>query len=505
MLKSNGSLPVIVQNSGGNDAAVAKQHAAGKLTARERVDFLFDADSFIEIEPNSTARITDLNISPRMEPGDGVISGCGTIRGRQVCAAVQDFPVMGGSLGEVHARKIKKALSLAMKSGIPFIYIIDSAGFRIGEGLDALAEFSGFLSLFSQASGVIPLITVVSGPCIGSAALPAALSDFVFMSGAGSFVCMTSAPVIRAVTGETSSDEAIGGREAQMAAGFAHFIGDTEEETLANVQTLLSYLPDNHMSDPELTDGSESGSLDDSILSSGSVTDMVPVLKGLSDGGEWFEVQSGYAPGLITGFARLGGYAAGFVANQPAVDQGLLDGRAAAKAARFVRFCDAFNIPLITVCDTAGVKAGTDQERSGIVLQMAKLTYALAEATIPRIGLVTGKINGIAQLVLNSRQTGADMIFAWPSAALGILPDETAVSILYRDKLASADEYKEERLLKLKEYQDSVSGPMAAAYGGHIDEVIPPSRTRNRIIAALQILRGKQENRPAKKHDNIPL
>lgn len=478
----------------------------GKLNARDRLALLFDADSFIEIEPYVVSRSTRLNTSPLIDHGDGVIAGSGCIGGRPVCAAFQNPDVFGGSVGEAHARKIAKALDLAVKTGVPFISIIDSKGARIQEGIDALNGFSRIVSSCALASGVVPLISVVTGPCTGSAAYIPALSDFVIMVNNKSFICMNSSLSTKAKTNEDNTDQDIGGADANMKfSGLAHLQCEDDNDALNKVKELLDYLPDNNLSDSPFYDDFCVADISDDITSTGSPKNIKTIIEGLTDSSIFFEVNSEYAASILTGFSRFNGRSTGIVANQPENDCGKISGNAARKAARFIRFCDAFNIPILTIVDTEGFSAGIEEEHTGLARYAAQLAFAYSEATVAKIALITGKVNGPAYVAMCSKYTGADMVFAWPTAEVGILPVDTAVAILYKDEIAGATDPAKERAEKEKKYTDEVAGPMSAAHSGYVDEVLTPSATRKKIISAFEILCGKRENRPSKKHDNIPL
>jgi len=445
-------------------------------------------------------------------PGDGVVTGYGTIEGRPVFAASQDFTVIGGSLGEAHARKIAKVMDMAMKVGAPFISINDSGGARIEEGIDALSGYGEIFFRNTLASGVIPQISVIMGPCAGGAVYSPAITDFVFMVDKTSYMFITGPQVIKSVTGEDVTFETLGGSEVHNSkSGVAHFRCANEEECIKEIRRLISFLPDNNLTDPEvLAETDDPNRLDDSLLeivpdSSNKPYDMKEIITKVLDNGDFMEVQKHFAQNIIVGFGRLNGKTVGIVANQPNVLAGALDVDSSDKAARFVRFCDAFNIPLVSFTDTAGYLPGTGQEYSGIIRHGAKLLYAFSEATVPKVNVIVRKAYGGAYIAMNSKHLGADMVFAWPSAEIAVMGPEGAANIIFRKEIAAAEDAVAYREQKIEEYRSKFSNPYVAAARGYVDDVIDPATTRPRLISALEMLAGKRENRPAKKHGNIPL
>jgi len=497
---------------GGGAERIAKQHESGKLTARERLEKLFDENSFVEVDAFVETRAIDFDMQRKKVPGDGVVTGYGTIEGRPVFAASQDFTVIGGSLGEAHARKIAKVMDMAMKVGAPFISINDSGGARIEEGIDALSGYGEIFFRNTLASGVIPQISVIMGPCAGGAVYSPAITDFVFMVDKTSYMFITGPQVIKSVTGEDVTFETLGGSEVHNSkSGVAHFRCANEEECIKEIRRLISFLPDNNLTDPEvLAETDDPNRLDDSLLeivpdSSNKPYDMKEIITKVLDNGDFMEVQKHFAQNIIVGFGRLNGKTVGIVANQPNVLAGALDVDSTDKAARFVRFCDAFNIPLVSFTDTAGYLPGTGQEYSGIIRHGAKLLYAFSEATVPKVNVIVRKAYGGAYIAMNSKHLGADMVFAWPSAEIAVMGPEGAANIIFRKEIAAAEDAVAYREQKIEEYRSKFSNPYVAAARGYVDDVIDPATTRPRLISALEMLAGKRENRPAKKHGNIPL
>jgi len=497
---------------GGGAERIAKQHESGKLTARERLEKLFDENSFVEVDAFVETRAIDFDMQRKKVPGDGVVTGYGTIEGRPVFAASQDFTVIGGSLGEAHARKIAKVMDMAMKVGAPFISINDSGGARIEEGIDALSGYGEIFFRNTLASGVIPQISVIMGPCAGGAVYSPAITDFVFMVDKTSYMFITGPQVIKSVTGEDVTFETLGGSEVHNSkSGVAHFRCANEEECIKEIRRLISFLPDNNLTDPEvLAETDDPNRLDDSLLeivpdSSNKPYDMKEIITKVLDNGDFMEVQKHFAQNIIVGFGRLNGKTVGIVANQPNVLAGALDVDSSDKAARFVRFCDAFNIPLVSFTDTAGYLPGTGQEYSGIIRHGAKLLYAFSEATVPKVNVIVRKAYGGAYIAMNSKHLGADMVFAWPSAEIAVMGPEGAANIIFRKEIAAAEDAVAYREQKIEEYRSKFSNPYVAAARGYVDDVIDPATTRPRLISALEMLAGKRENRPAKKHGNIPL
>ncbi len=496
----------------GSLRAVEKQHAKGKKTARERIDLLCDPGSFSETDRLAVHRATDFGLSDRKVYGDGVVTGHGTVDGRRVCVFSQDFTVFGGSLGEVFAEKIVKVMDLAVRVGVPVVGINDSGGARIQEGVVALGGYGDIFHRNVRASGVIPQISAIMGPCAGGAVYSPAITDFIFMVKDTSHMFITGPDVIRAVTGEDVSFEELGGAMSHNAkSGVAHFAADDEESCIDDIRHLLSFLPGNNLEEPPHLEPSDDPErldpdLDTFIPDSSNVPyDMREVIARVVDDGEFFEVQRHYAENIVAGFARLDGYAVGVVANQPIHLAGTLDMTASEKAARFVRTCDAFNVPLLTFVDVPGFLPGATQEWNGIIRRGAKLLYAYAEATVPKLTVITRKAYGGAYDVMASKHLGADANFAWPTAEIAVMGPQGAVNILYRRELASADNPQERREELIEHYNETLANPWKAAERGYVDDVIEPSSTRPRLVKALRLCLTKRETRPPRKHGNIPL
>lgn len=497
---------------GGGSSRIDKQHEAGKKTARERLAILLDEGSFVEVDAFVETRGIDFDMQKKKIPGDGVVTGYGTIDGRLVFVSAQDFTVIGGSLGEMHAKKITKVMDMAMKMGAPFISINDSGGARIEEGIDALSGFGDIFLRNTLASGVIPQISVIMGPCAGGAVYSPAITDFVFMVDKTSHMFITGPQVIKAVTGEdVSFDELGGARTHNTISGVAHFECPDEETCFSQLKQLISYLPENNLCDPEEIFTQDDINRLDSELNSiipddpNKPYDMYDIIKRVADGGEFFEIQAGFAKNIIIGFARFGGKTAGIIANQPKVSAGALDVNASDKAARFIRFCDAFNIPLVTFTDVPGYLPGVNQEHNGIIRHGAKLLYAFSEATVPKVNVIIRKAYGGAYIAMNSKHLGADMVFAWPTAEIAVMGPEGAANIIFKKEIGQAADPIAFRQEKIQEYRDKLANPYVAAARGYVDDVIEPATTRQRIISALDMLAGKRESRPSKKHGNIPL
>src|SRR3954471_10741187 len=497
---------------GSRKDAVRKQHEKGKLTARERVDLLLDRESFQETDPFAIHRSHDFGLDRKRVAGDGVITGYGTIEGRRVFVASQDFTVFGGSLGEVHAQKICKVQDLAASTGAPFIQINDSGGARIQEGAASLAGYAHIFERNVRMSGVIPQISVIMGPCAGGAVYSPAVTDFTFMVRETSHMFITGPDVIKTVTGEEVTFEELGGAMTHATqSGVASFIGEDDEDVLMRVRYLLSFLPSNNLEDPPAyatTDDPER--LTDALTHlvpdrAAEAYDMHEVIRYVVDEGEFLEVFPLWAANIVTGFARLDGRSVGVIANQPKVLAGTLDIDASEKASRFVRFCDAFNIPILTFVDVPGFLPGTTQEYNGIIRHGAKLLYAFAESTVPRMTVITRKAYGGAYLVMNSKHLRSDVSFAWPTAEIAVMGAESAVNIVFRKEIEQADDPAARRADLITEYRDKFSTPYAAAERGFIDDVIEPAETRPRLIKALRMLSTKREAIPARKHGNIPL
>jgi len=498
--------------AGGGADRIAKQHDAGKQTARERLEKLFDENSFVEVDAFVETRAIDFDMQKKKVPGDGVVTGYGTIDGRLVFVSSQDFTVIGGSLGEAHARKITKVMDMAMKVGAPFISINDSGGARIEEGIDALSGYGEIFFRNTLASGVIPQISVIMGPCAGGAVYSPAITDFVFMVDKTSYMFITGPQVIKSVTGEDVTFETLGGSEVHNEkSGVAHFRSANEDECISEIRRLISFLPDNNLTDPEVClSNDDLNRIDEGLLelvpdTSNKPYDMKDIITRVLDNGDFMEVQKHFAKNIVVGFGRLNGKTVGIIANQPQVMAGVLDVNSADKGARFIRFCDAFNIPLVTFTDTAGYLPGTDQEYSGVIRHGAKLLFAFSEATVPKINVIVRKAYGGAYIAMNSKHLGADVVFAWPSAEIAVMGPDGAANIIFRKEIAAAEDAIAAREQKIEEYRSKFSNPYIAAARGYVDDVIDPATTRARIISALEMLAGKRENRPAKKHGNIPL
>ncbi|WP_326600674.1 acyl-CoA carboxylase subunit beta [Streptomyces sp. NBC_01803] len=501
----------------GSARAVEKQHAKGKLTARERIDLLLDEGSFTELDEFARHRATAFGIGKNRPYGDGVVTGYGTVDGRPVCVYSQDFTVFGGSLGEVYGEKIVKVMDFALKTGCPVIGINDGGGARIQEGVAALGLFAEIFRRNVHASGVVPQISVVVGPCAGGAVYSPAITDFTVMVDQTSHMFITGPDVIKTVTGEDVGFEELGGaRTHNTLSGVAHHMAGDEKDAFEYVKALLSYLPSNNLSEPpafpqesDLEVSPEDEELDALVPDSANQPyDMHEAIEHVLDDREFLETQALFAPNIITGFGRVEGYPVGVVANQPMQFAGCLDINASEKAARFVRTCDAFNIPVLTFVDVPGFLPGTDQEYNGIIRRGAKLIYAYAEATVPLITVITRKAFGGAYDVMGSKHLGADLNFAWPTAQIAVMGAQGAVNILHRRTLAaleSTEEREAERARLTQEYEDTLLNPYTAADRGYVDAVITPSQTRRYVVRGLRALRAKREQLPPKKHGNIPL
>jgi len=497
--------------AGGGPARVAKQHEAGKLTARERLERFFDPGSFTEVDMFVQHRATEFGMAEVEAPGEGVVTGYGTVAGRLVFAFAQDFTVIGGTLGEMHAKKITKIMDMAMKMGAPLVGINDSGGARIQEGVDALNGYGEIFYRNTIASGVIPQISVILGPCAGGAVYSPALTDFIFMVQKTSQMFITGPQVIKAVTGEEVSLEELGGAATHnQVSGVAHFIAASEEEALASVKKLLSFLPSNNLEDPPAYEASGPLASDPALREiipedPNKPYDVHDIIYRLVDKGDFLEVHEYYAKNIVVGFGRIGGRTVGIIANQAQALAGTLDINASDKAARFIRFCDAFNIPLVTLVDTPGYLPGTAQEYGGIIRHGAKLLYAYSEATVPKVTVILRKAYGGAYLAMCARSLGADQAVAWPGAEIAVMGPEGAANIIFRDEIAKAENPPEVRRQKIEEYREKFANPYVAAARGYIDDVIDPAETRPYLWRALQMLATKRETRPAKKHGNIPL
>jgi propionyl-CoA carboxylase beta chain len=497
---------------GGGERRIEQQHDRGKLTARERIELLLDDDSFNELDAFVQHRATDFGLADEHYLGDGVITGHGRIDGRAVFVYSQDFTVFGGSLSEAHAEKIVKVMDLAMENGTPIIGLSDSGGARIQEGVASLGGYAEIFLRNTLASGVVPQISLVLGPCAGGAVYSPAITDFTIMVDGTSYMFVTGPNVVKTVTHEEIDFEGLGGaRIHNETSGVAHFLADGEPQAIDLARRLLAYMPQNNV-DPVPTAGEwlepevPADQLDAVIPDSAQRSyDMHRVIGGVVDGGSFTEVHAQFARNIICGFARIAGRSVGIVAQQPEVLAGVLDIDAADKAARFVRFCDCFNIPLLTLVDVPGFLPGVDQEHRGIIRHGAKLLYAYCEATVPKVTVITRKAYGGAYDVMSSKHVRGDLNFAWPTAEIAVMGVEGAVNIIFRDRIAAADDSDAERLGLVAEYEERFANPYVAAGRGYVDEVILPSETRERVIGALTLLEGKRQSVPPKKHGNIPL
>lgn len=497
---------------GGGEKAIAKQHERGKYTARERIDQLLDEGSFEELDMFVTHRSTNFGMEKKQILGDGVVTGFGTIEGRLVYVFAQDFTVLGGSLSETMAQKICKVMDLAMKMGAPVIGLNDSGGARIQEGINALAGYSEIFQRNILASGVIPQISAILGPCAGGAVYSPALTDFTIMVKGISYMFLTGPSVVKTVTGEDVTQEQLGGASVHASkSGVTHFACEDGEEALKLIRKLISFIPQNNMEETPLvacTDPIDrlEDKLNNIIPDSAKKSyDMYEVIGAIIDNGEFLEVQRDYARNIICGFARFNGQSVGIVANQPKVLAGVLDCNASRKAARFVRFCDAFNIPLVTLVDVPGFLPGTGQEYNAVILHGAKLLYAYGEATVPKVTVTLRKSYGGSHIVMSCKQLRGDMNYAWPTAEIAVMGAEGAVGVLYAKEAKEQADPAAFKKEKEKEYTDLFANPYNAAKYGYIDDVIEPRNTRFRVIRALQMLATKKQSNPAKKHGNIPL
>ncbi len=497
---------------GGGQERIERQHAKGKLTARERIELLLDQGTFREIDPFVTHRTTGFGMEERKILSDSVVTGYGDIDGRLVYIFSQDFTVFGGSLGEVHGEKVCKIMELALKNGAPLIGLNDSGGARIQEGVVSLGAYGDVFLLNTLASGVIPQISAIMGPCAGGAVYSPAITDFIFMVKGSSHMFITGPEVIRAVTHEEVTFEELGGAMTHNAAsGVSHFAAQNEEHCLSLIRKLLSFLPQNNLEDPPHKPPTDSPQRMDEALdtivpdSPTKAYDMKEIIHRIVDEGDFFEVHEHFARNIIVGFARLDGYPAGIVAQQPAVLAGVLDIDASTKGARFVRFCDCFNIPLVTLVDVPGFLPGVAQEQGGIIRHGAKLLYAYCEATVPKVTVITRKAYGGAYVVMNSRHVRGDLVLAWPTAEIAVMGPEGAVNIVFRQEIAAAQDPEAERARLVEEYRARFANPYVAASRGYVDDVIEPRHTRPRLIDALRMLQNKRDSNPPKKHGNIPL
>ena len=498
--------------AGGGEARIAKQHKSGRMTARERIAALLDPESFVELDSFVEHRCTNFGMEQAEAPGEGVVTGYGAIDGRLVYVYAQDFTVLGGSLGEMHAKKICKVLDLAVEMGAPVIGLNDSGGARIQEAVDALAGYGGIFYRNTRASGVVPQISAIMGPCAGGAVYSPALTDFIFMVDKTSNMFITGPQVIKTVTGEEVTAEKLGGASTHNAvSGVAHFIYPDEAATLAGIRKLVGYLPLNNMETAPIcqTEDSVNRMCDklNTLLpdNANKPYDMKSVIGAVVDDGDFFEVQSGYAANMITGFARIGGRSVGILANQPKVMAGCLDINASDKAGRFISICDSYNIPLLTFVDVPGFLPGTQQEYGGIIRHGAKMLYAYSEATVPKITVVIRKAYGGSYLAMCSKDLGADMVLAWPSAEIAVMGPDGAANIIFKKEIEAAEDPAAARKEKLEAYRAEFATPYQAAKRGFVDDVIEPAETRQKIAAALGMLTSKRQQNPRKKHGNFPV
>jgi acetyl-CoA carboxylase carboxyltransferase component len=497
---------------GGGQRRVDRQHAKGKMTARERVEKLLDPGSFRELDMFVTHRAVGFGLEERKVLGDSVVTGWGTINGRQIYVFSQDFTVFGGSLSEVHAEKVCKIMDLAMRNGAPVIGLNDSGGARIQEGVVSLAGYAYIFLRNVMASGVVPQISAIMGPCAGGAVYSPAMTDFVLMTKETSHMFITGPQVIREVTREEVTFEELGGAMTHASkSGVAHFAAENEGHCLALIRQLMGYVPQNNLEDPPFvpTDDPEQR-MDEALKTIVPVSptrpyDMKDIICHVVDDGQFLEVHEHWAQNIVVGFGRFGGYSAGILANQPAVLAGVLDIEASRKGARFVRFCDAFNIPLITLVDVPGFLPGVDQEHSGIILNGAKLLYAYCEATVPKVTIITRKAYGGAYDVMSSKHIRGDISYAWPTSEIAVMGPEGAVNIIFRQEIAAAEDPEADRERRVEEYREQFANPYVAASRGYVDDIIEPQQTRPRIIEALKMLENKRDTNPPKKHGNIPL
>ena len=496
---------------GGGDDRIEKQHEKGKLTARERIDLLVDEGTFVELNPFIEHRCHDFGLHNKKGPGDGVVTGYGKVNGKPIYLFSQDFTVFGGALGEMHAKKIANVMDLAAKNGTPIVGLNDSGGARIQEGVLSLDGYGHIFYRNSIYSGVVPQISVIMGPCAGGAVYSPAITDFVFMVEETSQMFITGPKVIETVTGEKISSEDLGGAKVHNSiSGNAHFSGKSEEEVLAQVRKLLSYLPQNNEQKPDRISCEEGddyrADLADAIpFDAVRPYDVRIVINQVVDEGSFMEVQKDFAKNIVVGLARIKGEVVGLVCNQPKVMAGGLDIDSSDKAARFIRFCDSFNIPLITFEDVTGFFPGIKQEHGGIIRHGAKILYAYSEATVPKLTVILRKAYGGAYVALNSKSIGADLVFAWPNAEIAVMGPQGAANIIFAREINESDNPEETRAQKIEEYREKFANPYVAASQGMVDDVIDPRETRIKLIQSLEMLRNKKETRPYKKHGNIPL
>jgi acetyl-CoA carboxylase carboxyltransferase component len=497
---------------GGSPVRIEAQHQKGKLTARERIDLLLDKGSFHETDAFVVHRSHDFDLDKQKYPGDSVVTGWGTINERLVYVYSQDFTVFGGSLGEVHSEKICKILEQALKNGAPVIGLNDSGGARIQEGVVSLAGYAEIFLRNTLASGVIPQVSAILGPCAGGAVYSPALTDFVFMVRGISNMFVTGPDVVKTVTHEQVSANELGGADVHAEkSGVCHIISESEADLMFLVRKLLDYLPQNNMEDPPFLSNGDDPLRTDETLDSiipedpGKPYNVKEIILRVVDNGQFFEIQEAFAQNIVIGFARLGGHSVGLVANQPQILAGVLDIDASEKAARFVRFCDSFNIPVVTFVDVPGFMPGTQQEHAGIIRSGAKLLYAYCEATVPKVTIILRKAYGGAYIVMSSKHLRGDVNLAWPSAEIAVMGPEGAVSIVFRKDMEKADNPAQRKLELTDQYRQKLANPYVAAERGYLDDIIEPSETRPRLINALEMLKNKRDSNPIKKHGNIPL
>jgi methylmalonyl-CoA decarboxylase alpha subunit len=497
---------------GGGEDKIEKQHKRGKLSARERINLLFDEGSFIEIGGFVKHRSTDFGMDKVEAPAEGVVTGYGTVDGRLVYAYAQDFTVIGGSLGNMHAEKIVNVMDMAMKMGAPIIGMNDSGGARIQEGVDALSGYGKIFFRNTIASGVIPQISVIMGPCAGGAVYSPAITDFVFMVDKTSQMFITGPQVIKTVTGEDVTSEELGGAMTHNAtSGVAHFMSSNDEACIEDIKRLLSFLPSNNMeSAPYYETNDDLNRIEESLNeiipeNPNKPYDIKDIITTIADNGEFMETQAYYALNMVTGFIRINGQSIGVIANQPKILAGCLDINASDKAGRFIRTCDAFNIPVLNIVDVPGFLPGTSQEYGGIIRHGAKMLYAYSEATVPKVTLIVRKAYGGAYIGMCNKELGADTVLAWPTAEIAVMGPDGAANIIFRREIENAEDPVAKRAEKVNEYKEKFANPYVAASRGYVDDVIEPASTRQRLASAFEMLASKRETRPTKKHGNLPV
>ncbi|SCY99729.1 acyl-CoA carboxylase subunit beta [Alkaliphilus peptidifermentans] len=497
---------------GGGEKRIASQHEKGKLTARERISLLFDEGTFVELDAFIKHRCVNFGMEKVDAPGEGVVTGYGQVDGRLVYAYAQDFTVVGGSLGEMHAKKICKVQDMALKMGAPIIGLNDSGGARIQEGVDALSGYGHIFYRNTISSGVIPQITAIMGPCAGGAVYSPALTDFIFMVDKTSQMFITGPQVIKTVTGEEVSAEELGGAMTHnKISGVAHFVSANDEACIAEIRRLISFLPSNNMETSPIFETDDDinkilPELDEIVPENPNKPyDMKNIIQHIADDGDFMEVQQYYAQNMITGYIRINGQTVGVIANQPKVLAGCLDINASDKAGRFIRTCDCFNIPVLNIVDVPGFLPGTTQEYGGIIRHGAKMLYAYSEATVPKITLIVRKAYGGAYIGMCNKELGSDIVLAWPTAEIAVMGPEGAANIIFKNDISNSDDPQTTRAEKIADYKSEFATPYKAAERGFVDDVIEPSSTRPRLVDALNMLASKQETRPPKKHGNVPL